>query len=121
MVGKSKRDAIKIIGIPESPATHIVVDNCKIQSKGLLNFSDVHDMQISNCHFESESTEVRLCDVRDLRLSNVKFSAVESPWRIKALGPELSNIKFQNCSPELSEFQISTGDNADSSEIKESL
>lgn len=104
--GTSGRDALKIYGIPESPATGIVFEDCQIRSQGLINLSDTTEVRIKNSVFQCKTPEIEILDVIDLSLTNVKIESDSTDWKLTVRGPKTEHVTLENCEPALQDFQL---------------
>lgn len=98
--GTSEREAFKIIGIPESPATRVRLEQIDIRSRGLINLADVKDVTITNSRFESEQGEIRLLDADGVRFEKLDFAGRTQPPTVKYEGPKTREVTFEGCRPQ---------------------
>jgi hypothetical protein len=73
VVGRVGGDAIKVKGIPESPATRLVVERLDVQSKGSINLADVDDVVVRDSKIVAEDPTIRLLDAKGVVLERVDF------------------------------------------------
>jgi hypothetical protein len=109
LVGQCNGDVLKIKGIPESPATAIVLEDCDIRGPGLIHLADVADMQISNSRFESVQPDIRLLDASNILFDGIRFASTGRDLTIDVRGPNSHRIHFRGCEPAIVESRITTG------------
>jgi hypothetical protein len=73
IVGHAGGDAIKVKGIPESPATRLVFERLDLQSKGSINLADVDEAVVRDSKIVAEEPTIRLLDAQDVVLDRVDF------------------------------------------------
>lgn len=73
VVGSAGGDAIKVKGIPESPATRLVFERLNLQSKGSINLADADDVFVRDAKIVAEDPTIRLLDANGVVLERVNF------------------------------------------------
>ncbi|QDV74060.1 Polygalacturonase [Botrimarina mediterranea] len=73
VVGQAGGDAVKVKGIPESPATRLVLERLNLQSKGSLNLADAVDVVVRDSKIIAEDPTIRLLDAQGVVLERVDF------------------------------------------------
>lgn len=86
-------------GIPESPLTNVTIENAEINSKELINATDLKGLTIRNATITSEQSTITLNDARDVVFENVQF-IVPGALETKISGDHTDNIQFKNTVPE---------------------
>ncbi|MEQ8848918.1 glycoside hydrolase family 28 protein [Botrimarina sp.] len=74
--GEAGGEAVKIKGLPESPATRVTIEDAHIRSRGFLNLADTADLTIRDSVLVTEEPTLRLLGTRDVAFENVR---VETP------------------------------------------
>lgn len=98
--GRCAGDALKIKGIPESPATRISLEQSDIRSRGLIDLADVAEILIRDSRFESAIPEIKLLDARGVRFQADRFEVGEATLVLDADGPGTEDVTFEDCQPQ---------------------
>ncbi len=117
--GSCEGDAIKVKGIPESPASQILVDHCDIRSKGLINLADVAEVRVRNSQFQAAKPAVLLLDANGVQFERVHFETSESRLSVQASGPGTNNVTFDHCIPRFEQIEIFTNEGAVVEDLRE--
>lgn len=64
---------IRLSGIPESPATHIFMENCDVTCNQLPQFTDVDGLTIKNSTITAQDSIILLVDARNITFDHVKI------------------------------------------------
>lgn len=73
VVGSAGGDAIKVKGIPESPATRLIFERLDLWSKGSINLADANDVVVRDSKIVAEDPTIRLLDAKGTVLERVDF------------------------------------------------
>ncbi|TWT97666.1 Polygalacturonase [Botrimarina colliarenosi] len=76
LVGEAGGEAVRIKGIPESPATEVVLERLDIASKGFMSLADVDGLIVRDSRFQPQDPTLRLLDTRGVRIA---ASTIDSP------------------------------------------
>ena len=71
-------NVFKVKGIPESPASSLVLEGLDIRGTALLYLADVDGVEIMDSRFVAPGGEVRLINARGVRLKDVRFDAADN-------------------------------------------
>ncbi|TWU27747.1 glycoside hydrolase family 28 protein [Bythopirellula polymerisocia] len=116
--GRCEGDAIKIKGIPESPASHVTLDQCNIQSNGLINLADVAKVKIRNSQFQAKEPEILLLDADQVSFERVEFKTPKSRLLVQASGTGTKDITFDDCEPRFELIKIETSNGTENDEVR---
>lgn len=101
VVGDAGGDAIKIKGIPESPASDLRLERVRLRSKGFINLADVEGMIVQDSTFEPADPTLRLLDARGVRFEATEFRVSEGARiGVRLDGPDAQPPVFDDCKPE---------------------
>ncbi|MFT3868059.1 MAG: glycosyl hydrolase family 28 protein [Nibricoccus sp.] len=94
------RFAIKVIGLPESPATKILIQNLSATtSERPIILNDVTGFVLKNAAIKSASGTIAALDARDITFENCRFDVPNDKLNLDASGELSKNIRFKNCTP----------------------
>lgn len=99
LVGRAKGDAIKIKGIPESPATRLTIEASEFESHGLVNLADVAGFDVARSRFRANVPTITLDGVSAATFAEV---AIESSQPVSLeLRGEMNRdaLRWTDCSP----------------------
>ncbi|MFA9188611.1 glycoside hydrolase family 28 protein [Flavobacterium magnesitis] len=68
---------IKIFGIPESPVTHLNIENAKINCQELFNAHDLQDATFKNLSITTKDSTLFLLDSRNIVFDQINFKTLE--------------------------------------------
>ncbi|MCA9257822.1 MAG: hypothetical protein KDA61_01425 [Planctomycetales bacterium] len=92
-------DALKIKGIPESPAHDIEFLNCTIAGKGLVNLADVDRVLVSDCQLTADLPEVHLLDAANVSIRRCRIASSEFPPKIVTEGVAAKELTLDDVTP----------------------
>lgn len=108
----STGDAIKIKGIPESPARELVFEDVDIESPGLPNLADVAECTFDNCVFRAEESALKLRDAANVTFRQCRFEVASGTPEIQLAEPETEAVRFIGGHPKLSRTDVQSIDGA---------
>ncbi|WP_168205245.1 glycoside hydrolase family 28 protein [Bythopirellula goksoeyrii] len=117
--GECKGDALKVKGIPESPASDITLDQCDIRSNGLIHLADVEDVEIQDSQFHAAEPEILLLDANGVHFKRVNFETARSRLVVTASGNKTKSVTFEQCDPQLDRMEIQTSDGTEGDDLQE--
>ena len=118
--GRSAGNAFKVKGIPESPASELLLDRCDIHSEGLFYLADVAGVRIRDSQFQSDTPELFLLEANGVNFERVAMETPKSHLIVQLSGPGTKNVTFEQCEPTLIMSQSITSDGATAEVIQES-
>jgi len=94
------RFAIKVIGLPESPATKILIQNLSVTtSERPLILNDVAGFVLKNSVLKSTNHTIGFLDAREITFENCRFDVPDGKLDLDVSGDLSKNIQFHNCTP----------------------
>lgn len=117
--GECKGDALKVKGIPESPASDITLEQCDIRSNGLIHLADVEDVEIQDSKFYPAKPEILLLDANGVHFKQVHFESARSRLVVKASGNMTKQVTFEQCEPAFGRMEIETSDGTEGDVLQE--
>ena len=103
VTGVAGGEALKIKGIPESPASEVRIERVDIRSQRLVNMADADGVTIVDSKFTPMDPTIRLLDTRRVRFVRTRFEVAEGEsqrLRQEAFSGPLAT--FEDCDPSLS-------------------
>ena len=94
---------LNVIGIPESPAMNVQIQNAKSSSKRLMALHDINNLLVENCQLKSEENVIDILDGRNMTFRNISFITPNGKVEVKKDGSLVENNHFENCSPKITE------------------
>ena len=116
--GSCEGEALKIKGIPESPASQITLERCDIRSQGLINLADVAEVRIRDSRFQATKHAILLLDANGVHFERARFETPGSLLAVQSSGANTKDITFDQCKPSIDQIEIVTSDSAATSEIR---
>lgn len=102
LTGKAGGDALKIKGIPESPAEDVRVERSDITSRGFVNLTDADRVTIRDSKVATEDPTLRLLDATRVTFENCAFSTPDDqPILVDQAGDASEQPVFIDCEPGL--------------------
>jgi hypothetical protein len=96
------RFAIKVIGLPESPATKILIQNLSATtSERPIVLNDVEGFVLKNAEIKSANRTIGILDAREISFENCRFDVPEGKLDLEVAGDLSKNIQFHNCTPKM--------------------
>lgn len=89
---------VKINSIPESPLSHVLIENADIKSDKLFTAADINGFTVRNARIETKDPKISLLGTRKLTFENVQFLVPGDTLDLSASAAE--NVKFIRCKPE---------------------
>ncbi|MEQ8241197.1 MAG: glycoside hydrolase family 28 protein [Cyclobacteriaceae bacterium] len=74
---------LKILGIPESPMTNLVIDNADVKSENLIIIHDAENVAIKNARIQSTDTILDILGSKKITFEKVKFDLGEGKIHVK--------------------------------------
>lgn len=105
-------DAIKIKGIPESPARDVLIEDVHIQAAAPPHLRDVKDITIRDSTFRCDESELKLLDAVGVTFSQCRFDVNLGPVEVVVAGDQSDDIRFAGASPPLAEEHVLVKDGA---------
>lgn len=102
------RTAIKVIGLPESPATRILIQNFAATTSPSATanphpviLNDVAGFILKNAAIKSTNRTISALDARDIVFENCRFEVPDGKLSLSVSGERSEKIQFRNCSPDV--------------------
>ncbi|MHA4741722.1 glycoside hydrolase family 28 protein [Dyadobacter sp. MSC1_007] len=90
---------IDITGIPESPASNLLIDNAEVHSKGAFKASDATGITIRNATLHITDTLMRSLGVRNVLFEKVQFKTPDNRIHMQVEEGTPKDIRFVDCIP----------------------
>ncbi len=107
-----KGDAVKIKGIPESPAQGLMLQQIDISAEGLPNLTDVKYVVFSKSTFRATKPELLLRNAYHVKFANCTLDVAGQRPKIVVAEKESASVRFENTTPELSAGDVEVSDGA---------
>lgn len=111
-------DALKIKGIPESPASELLFERLSISAPGLPNLADVSGCEFLDCTFRSSLPPLKLLDASRVRFEQCRLLVEGGRPQIDVAGAESHEIVFSSVEPMLSEENVHAHRGADGAMVR---
>ncbi|WP_425399441.1 glycoside hydrolase family 28 protein [Aeoliella sp.] len=111
-------NALKIKGIPESPASDLLFERLSITGPGLPNLADVADCEFVDCTFRAEQPALKFLDAVRVMYENCRLVVADGLPEIEVSGPQSKDIAFSNVTPPLSGDNVRLHDGAEPSSVQ---
>ena len=96
--GTSMKEAFKIKGIPESPASNVTLERIDIASENFINLIDATQVKLLDCKFAPQEPVLRLLGSSHVEFKNCLFATPNgAPIQVEATGNEQDTLQFTNC------------------------
>lgn len=99
IVVEKARTFIDITGIPESPATNLLIENAYVNAKTAFKASDADGITIRAASITVTDTLLRALDVRNVLFEKVYFNIPGKKLAMDIQGKNSGNIRFVECVP----------------------
>ncbi|MCA9240341.1 MAG: glycoside hydrolase family 28 protein [Planctomycetales bacterium] len=113
----SEGDALKIKGIPESPASNLLLERIDIIAPGLPNLADVTDVTVRDCRFHAEQPTLTLLDAAGVRFDNCLFDVAGAGVGVDLAGEQSHGVVFRAVEPAVDRASINAHDGAQKSAV----
>ncbi|TWT91024.1 Polygalacturonase [Pseudobythopirellula maris] len=110
LVGTAGRDAFKIKGLPESPATRVLIERTEIEAPSLINLTDTRDLTVRDSVFRTEEARVQLLDTADVTFERTHFETPGGAVSVELSGPDAGAVAFLECEPPLTTMNVTADD-----------
>jgi hypothetical protein len=97
LAGEAGGEAIKIKGIPESPARDVVVERARIKSAGFVNLADATGVTLRDVKFTPADATLRLLDTEGVRFERCEFRTLSGDPPVAELGGGATAPEFVDC------------------------
>lgn len=88
---------IDITGIPESPASNLLIEHAEVRSKGAFKASDATGITIRHTTLHLADARMRALDARQVLFEKVRFKTPDNQIFMQAEGT--NDIRFVDCIP----------------------
>jgi hypothetical protein len=100
VVGSAGGDAVKVKGIPESPASRLVFEGLNLECQSLLNLADAVGVELRNSRLAARDPIIRLLDTARIDLVGVEFVLEEGQTlQVDLSGESPEPPQFTDCRP----------------------
>ena len=99
IIVEKARMFVDITGIPESPATNLLIENADVSARTAFKASDALGVTIRNASITVSDSILRGLDVRDVLFENVVFKTPQKRIWMDVQGENSKNIRFTECLP----------------------
>lgn len=100
VVGSAGGDAIKVKGIPESPASRLVFERLDLGCQNLFNFADAVGVEVRDSRFTAHDPVIRLLDTARIDIHRTEFVLEEGQaLAIDRTGDTAEPPRFIDCRP----------------------
>ncbi len=93
------RTFVDITGIPESPASNLLIENAEVHAKTAFKASDAEGVTIRNASVTVTDSLMRGLDIRNVLFERVEFKIQGNRIRMDVEGENSKNIRFVECQP----------------------
>ncbi|WP_324677478.1 glycoside hydrolase family 28 protein [Hymenobacter sp. GOD-10R] len=90
---------VKVNAIPETPLTHVVLENLDINAKKLFTAADVQDFTVRNATIRTTDAQISLIDARNVLFDKVQFIVPGATLVADVSGEKSADIRFKDCTP----------------------
>lgn len=111
-------DALKIKGIPESPANDLLFERLSITAPGLPNLADVANCSFLDCTFQAKHPALKLLDAAGVSFKGCRILVAGATPEVDVTGAESKDIVFDDQEPALTEQDIHAHDGAEGSAVR---
>ncbi|MFT3781322.1 MAG: glycoside hydrolase family 28 protein [Nibricoccus sp.] len=100
VLAEKARFAIKVIGIPESPAANIVIEDVTATTtERPIILNDVDGFALRNADIKSANDTIGFLDARKVVFENCRFDTTTGQLNLDVAGERSREIEFRNCTP----------------------
>lgn len=85
---------LKVLGIPESPMTNLMIDNADITSQNLIILNDAQSVTVRNAKITSPDSLISMLDSKDVTFENVDFQVNGGQVVVDVQGEEGEGVRF---------------------------
>lgn len=100
IIVEKARTFIDITGIPESPASNLLIENALVNAKTAFKASDAEGITIRAASITVTDTLMRALDVRNVLFQKVYFNIPGRKLAVDIQGRNSGNIRFIGCVPD---------------------
>ncbi len=88
---------LKILGIPESPMTNLLIENADVKSEKLIILNDAVSVKIANSIISTPDTVLQIVDSNQIIFENVAFDLGGKKINTSMEGAASESPEFKNC------------------------
>ncbi|MCF0069455.1 glycoside hydrolase family 28 protein [Dyadobacter sp. CY261] len=99
IVIEKARTFVDITGIPESPATNLLIENAKVNARSAFKASDATGVTLRNVSVTTRDSLLRGLDIQNVLFEKVTFDVPGNRYFTDFSGDGSKNIRFVDCRP----------------------